>query len=54
MSGIDLKKWRTNAQKILSECIGINTRQLHYRLVMIGMPNDETHYKKVALKTIFG
>ena len=38
-----------NAQKILSDySIGITIRQLHYRLVAIGMTNDTNHYKRVV------
>lgn len=37
-----------NAEKILSEYSeGITLRQLHYRLVAIGMTNDTNHYKRV-------
>jgi hypothetical protein len=38
-----------NAQKILSDySIRITIRQLHYRLVAIGMTNDTNHYKRVV------
>ena len=38
-----------NAQNILSEYPGgITVRQLHYRLVAIGMINDMNHYKRVV------
>jgi len=38
-----------NAQKILLEYYkGITIRQLHYRLVAIGMTNDLNHYKRVV------
>jgi hypothetical protein len=30
---------------------GMTVRQLHYRLVSIGMTNDEKHYKKVCVAT---
>ena len=38
-----------NARRILTEYIeGITIRQLHYRLVSIGMINDDNHYKRVV------
>jgi len=38
-----------NAEKILSEYPqGMTIRQLHYRLVSIGMVNDSNHYKRVV------
>lgn len=44
------RQWITEkAQKILSEYPGgITIRQLHYRLVAIGMTNDTNHYKRVV------
>ena len=44
------KSWITeNAKRILSEYSeGITIRQLHYRLVSIGMINDLNHYKRVV------
>lgn len=44
------RKWITeNAQKILLDYSGgITIRQLHYRLVAIGMTNDTNHYKRVV------
>ena len=43
------RKWIVeNAEKILSNYTeGITLRQLHYRLVAIGMTNDVNHYKRV-------
>lgn len=42
-------RWITeNAKRILQEYEGaITVRQLHYRLVAIGMTNDYNHYKRV-------
>lgn len=38
-----------NAKKILATYTGgITIRQLHYRLVSIGMTNDDNHYKRVV------
>ena len=38
-----------NAHQVLSEYAGgITIRQLHYRLVAIGMTNDTNHYKRVV------
>lgn len=38
-----------NAERILEEYAeGITVRQLHYRLVAIGMTNDMNHYKRVV------
>jgi len=44
------RQWITdNAQKILATYSGgITIRQLHYRLVSIGMTNDDNHYKRVV------
>jgi hypothetical protein len=44
------RKWITeNAKNILATYIsGITVRQLHYRLVSIGMTNDIQHYKRVV------
>lgn len=44
------RQWITEkAQAILSEYAeGITVRQLHYRLVAMGMTNDMNHYKRVV------
>ena len=43
------RAWITkNAQDVISQYSeGITLRQLHYRLVSIGMTNDTRHYKRV-------
>lgn len=50
MTDIFTRKWITeHAKEILKEYpSGITIRQLHYRLVTIGMTNDTNHYKRVV------
>lgn len=50
MTDIYTRSWIIeNAKKIIADYYeGITIRQLHYRLVSIGMTNDTNHYKRVV------